>query len=162
MGNDMNKSLKKFITSKYLVLFSRIVLGLIFVYSGINKIAYPGDFAWAVENYRILPLSLVNIFALIISWMEFLGGLFLILGVFTRGSSLVISGLLSIFIIAIVISLIRGLDIDCGCFLPWDESSKVGLRKLIEDIVMLAMGLHIFFFTQPFFSLECLLKKSRA
>ena len=41
--------------------------------------------------------------------------------------------LLVIFIVAIIISLFRGLDINCGCFGTVD-GAKVGLQKILENI----------------------------
>ena len=50
-----------------LVLSFRLVLGAMFLYAGIVKIADPAAFAQAVANYRILPLALVNAAAVILN-----------------------------------------------------------------------------------------------
>jgi len=151
--------LKKYLGNKYLVLVSRLALGFIFVYASTDKIAHPGEFAEMINNYRILPLFTVNIVAIILPWIELLCGLLLISGIFTRSSALLISGLLVVFTAAMLASVLRGLDISCGCFSVTAESSKVGLKRLIEDIVMLVMSMQIFVFANPFATLESFFSK---
>lgn len=99
-----------------MVLVFRVILGGMFVYAGIMKIADPAGFAQAIANYRILPVGMVNGAAVILPWVEVLAGSSLILGLFLTGGSLVIAGLLLVFACALGFDLWRGLDISCGCF----------------------------------------------
>jgi uncharacterized membrane protein YphA (DoxX/SURF4 family) len=46
------------INNKYLNLILRIILGLIFIFSGVEKISNPVEFAQSIENYRLLPIFL--------------------------------------------------------------------------------------------------------
>ena len=55
-------------------------------------------------------------FAFYLPWLEILCGLAVILGLLYRGGLLILTMLISIFIIASVIAKARGLDITCGCF----------------------------------------------
>jgi uncharacterized membrane protein YphA (DoxX/SURF4 family) len=151
--------MNQLISNKYLTLVFRLALGIIFVYASLDKIAYPGDFATAIRNYKILPELITNIFAIILSWLELFCGIFLIVGLFTRASAFIISFMLVVFIIAIISGIARGLDISCGCFSTVDKASKVGMQRLLEDIGMLVMGLQIFFFTTPFISIETIFSK---
>ena len=66
---------------KYIVLLSRIILGGVFIYASLDKIANPAEFAKAVGNYHVLPFGVENLLALVLPWMELLVGLALILGV---------------------------------------------------------------------------------
>lgn len=120
----------------------RLFVGGVFIYASIDKIAHPGQFAHAIENYRILPYFLVNIFAIILPWVELVAGLLLISGVWSGASALVISGLLVIFIIAIMAGLVRGLDISCGCFTT-TGGQKIGLTLIIKDAILLLLTIHI-------------------
>ncbi|TAK65432.1 MAG: DoxX family membrane protein [Bacteroidetes bacterium] len=126
---------------------SRIVLGLIFIVASVDKIAIPEVFAANVAAYQLVPVSLVNVVALVIPWIELTCGLFLVAGVRLRASSAALSGLLLVFIGAITISIFRGLNIDCGCF-GSSHATPVGWNKVIEDIGMLLLGLHLFFFSE--------------
>jgi uncharacterized membrane protein YphA (DoxX/SURF4 family) len=124
------------IQHRWLTLALRYVLGFIFVYAAIEKIAVPEEFAKTILNYRILPLAAVNMFAVVLPWVELLAGLGLIAGISVRSNAAIILGMLIVFSIAIAIALVRGLDISCGCF-GTASAAKVGWSRLGEDIAMI-------------------------
>jgi uncharacterized membrane protein YphA (DoxX/SURF4 family) len=130
----------KLLGNKYFLLTIRIVLGLVFIFAAIFKASEPELFARSIANYKLLPIFLVNIFAIILPWIELCAGLLLMFGVSVRENSVILSGLLSVFIIAIIISLMRGLDIECGCFGTVD-GAKVGVQKILENVGLLLAGL---------------------
>ena len=108
----MNKLYK----NSKIVLFSRVVLGIVFVYASIDKIINPIDFSNAIDNYHITPIQLNNIAALIIPWIELVIGICLLAGVFLKGASMISICLLIFFIFIISQALVRGIDLHCGCF----------------------------------------------
>ena len=107
---------KKIISHPALTIIARLVLGVVFMYSSWDKIFDPAGFAKAVQNYHLLPLEAVNLFAIVIPWVELVCGVLLLAGWFTTGSSLVVGLLLVSFMIALAAALVRGLDIGCGVF----------------------------------------------
>jgi uncharacterized membrane protein YphA (DoxX/SURF4 family) len=125
-----------------LVLF-RIVLGGLFVYAGITKALGPLDFAQNIRNYRLVGQGLSFVAAVILPWLEILAGLALAAGVWKRGAALLVSGLLVFFIVLILVTMVRGIDVDCGCF--GAISRKAGLGAILEDSAMLYMGLSLLF-----------------
>lgn len=135
--------LKNILTSKHLALFFRLFLGILFIYASLDKILHPAAFAKIVYNFHILPWFLINLFAIILPWVEFLTGVFLILGIALESVALLASILLVIFMIALGINLIRGIDINCGCF-STASSSKSNLgKRLMEDVIFFAMSLQV-------------------
>lgn len=127
----------------------RFILGGLFIYAGIHKVADPHGFARIVHNYQLLPDTLVTMLAVVMPWLEIMAGLFLVAGIFKRTSAVVLSSLLLVFTIAITINLIRGLNFDCGCFstvVTESGSDPVGL--LIRDILLLIPGFLIILFHQ--------------
>lgn len=126
----------KIFQNKYFLFTLRILLGALFIFSAATKMADLNYFVKSLENYKLLPAESLNLFALIIPWIELLIGIFLIIGFFVKESALIGSIMMIVFIIAIGISLARGLNIDCGCFGTVD-GSKVGISKLIEDFIIL-------------------------
>lgn len=128
--------MKKFFRNKYLLLTIRVILGLLFIFSALTKMTDLDYFVKSIENYKILPAESLNLFALIIPWMEIIIGIFLLIGLFVKESALLGSLMMVIFIAAIIIALARGLNIDCGCFGTID-GSKVGIQKLVEDFIIL-------------------------
>lgn len=136
--------LKRVITSEYLSFALRLVLGFFFIYASLGKIAHPAQFAEAIANYRLAPYVLLNLTAVLLPWVEFITGLFLIIGFKSHTSVIVIGVLLVIFEVMILINIYRGAPISCGCF---DSGSEpIGWEKVIEDALMLAFAVQIYYF----------------
>jgi len=129
--------------NKTLLLVFRLTLGGLFVYAGIFKVLDPLDFAQNIRNYRLVGQSLSFIAAVVLPWLEILAGLALAAGIWKRVSALIISGLLVFFILLTLVTILRGLDVDCGCF--GALSRKSGLGVIFEDTGMLFMGLCLLF-----------------
>ncbi len=125
--------------NKGVLLAFRLVLGGLFVYAGAVKVVDPLDFAQNIRNYQLIGQSLSFIAAIVLPWLEILAGLALILGVWTRGAALVVTSLLVFFIVLTAVTMVRGLDVDCGCF--GSLSRKSGWGVILEDMGMLALGL---------------------
>lgn len=122
----------------YLVLACRLIVGGIFVYASLDKLAHPHAFAEAIHNYRMVPYSLLHPAALLLPMVEFVVGVTLILGLARRGGALISSLLLLVFMFGISSALLRGLDISCGCF-NTDGGHTVGVSLLLRDLGMLAL-----------------------
>jgi len=125
--------------NKGVLLALRLVLGGLFVYAGAVKVLEPLDFAQNIRNYQLVGQSLSFVAAIVLPWLEILAGLALILAVWTRGAALVVTGLLVFFIVLTAVTMVRGLDVDCGCF--GSLSRKSGWSVVLEDLGMLALGL---------------------
>ncbi len=119
----------------------RVLMGGIFLYAGYDKVLNPEQFALIVYNYRLLPDRLVNAVALVLPWVEIVAGAFLVLGLFPWASVTVYSGLVMVFMTGIVISLIRGLDITCGCFSTDPEGARMTWLTFFRDSLILVPGL---------------------
>ncbi len=94
----------------------RLVLGAMFVYASYYKIMSPGAFAHQIYNYKLLPIWAINPIALTLPWLQFLCGLALIFNRGALAASLIITGMLLVFQVALFSALLRGLNISCGCF----------------------------------------------
>ncbi|MCB9209900.1 MAG: DoxX family membrane protein [Ignavibacteriales bacterium] len=123
----------------YLIAITRIYLALVFILSGLDKINNLEAFAVSIENYKILPIESINIIAIVIPWMELVAGALLLIGLYIKENSLIITTLLLIFTVAIISAIARNLDIDCGCQGTFD-GQKVGTLKLIENFSLMIVG----------------------
>lgn len=130
----------------------RILLGVVFIYAAISKASDPEGFARAIANYKLLPIFLINILALILPWIELCAGILLVFGVLVKENSMILGGLLVVFVIAILISLARGLNIDCGCF-GTVGGTKVGIQKILENIGLLLSAIILIKFESKSFTL---------
>lgn len=117
----------------------RILLGLVFLLYGLDKIPHPDDFARAIANYKLLPDVFINLLAVVLPWVEVACGLLLLSGQWVRSAALVSAFLLVVFVIAVSVTLVRGLDISCGCF-NTNEGRRIGLKLLGEDLLLLVMS----------------------
>ena len=104
--------------------FCRLLLGGLFIYAGVVKALDPAGFAGEVANYQILPYRLNFLVASTLPFIELLAGLLLVINRKVRPATLVIGGLNLVFMVALSSLLIRGLDIDCGCFRPGVHTSS--------------------------------------
>jgi hypothetical protein len=129
--------------NKWLLLAFRIVVGAVFIWAGGLKIASPLDFARDIENYRFFPRDLVFIIAIVLPWVEVVGGIFLIAGFFKRSSALLLALLLAGFMGLVGLALLRGIDTSCGCF--GSLSRKADLSLILTDAVLLYFALSVFF-----------------
>jgi putative oxidoreductase len=149
---------QRYLNNKYLSFAFRIILGVIFIIASYDKILNPAEFAIAIDNYRIVPRVFINISAIVVPWFEFNCGLLLLLGVFNRASALALLSLSIIFIFMLASAIIRGLDINCGCF---GTGSAVSFWRILEDCFMVLMALYIFKSRETFAALENIWKKKK-
>lgn len=130
--------MRTWLEKSWVELVCRLVLGGVFVYASFDKILHPTEFAKLVYNYQMLPVPASNFLAMSLPWMELFAGLALIVGVLRAESALLLSGLLVVFIIAISVNLVRGVDIDCGCLSVSGGGRSIGVLTVLEDILLLA------------------------
>ena len=146
-----NNWMKKLFSNNYLLFIVRIVLGFIFIYAGAEKISDPEAFAISISNYRLLPIESLNFFAITLPWLELVAGVLIVFGIAIKENSTIICSMLLVFTIAIVISLFRGLSIDCGCF---GKGSQIGLLKLAENTLMIIGSFLLILFGSSLFKLK--------
>jgi len=130
-------------------LVMRLVLGAIFVYASLDKIASPAAFAKAVYQWQVGGPVLSNLVAVTLPWLELAAGLLLVLGVWRREAALVVACLLVVFLLAAGSVLARGIDVEnCGCVslakqaadAPWPPKwmRGVGWYLVTRNLVLLA------------------------
>ena len=133
-----------------LPLLARFILGTVFIYASLDKIADPVAFSTNIDNYHISPIAINNLAALILPWVELIIGLSLITGVFLDGASILTIGLLAFFIFIITQAYMRGISLECGCFKTAVDPSLGDLRqdmlwRIFEDILFLVLAIIVYF-----------------
>lgn len=125
----------------------RLLVAGTFLLAAMPKLLDPLTFAKAITNYRlILPVigqAYVFPAAIFMPAFEAVGALALLFNRWRRAGSFVCGALLIVFIVLVAQAMIRGLNIDCGCFGNGAVSralgQKVGLEKILENTFWLAM-----------------------
>lgn len=153
--------MEKFLHNRYLFLFCRVLLGGIFIASGLIKIIYPvEEFAAEISQYALLPGWSIMAFAMVLPWIEFISGLLLVSGVWVKFNSAIIGLMLIMFIIAIAQAMVRGIDLaSCGCFGNLFEIGETPGQVLAKDLLLLLPAVYLLFAKTKFFTLDRYLLK---
>jgi len=128
---------------KFVQVICRLLLAAIFIYAAVSKIASPSEFADSVAGFRILPISIVNLFAIVLPWVELVCGLSLITGILLRSGGSLLAVLNVVFTAAAASAMARGLSIECGCFTLSHAHDTVGWSLIVRDVVFLLLCLPI-------------------
>lgn len=128
----------------------RIILGLLFIYMGTNKLANPIEFMKAVRQYQMLPETpgiYLNLTAVVLPWMEIFAGAALLLGLYVRGAALVIVIMLGVFTPAVYLRALEvqrevpqsffNIAFDCGC----GTGVEIIWKKLLGNITYFLLAL---------------------
>ena len=134
----------------------RILLGGIFILASIDKIASPANFGRAIYAYQILvgPLVyLISPMAIILPWLELITGFLVMINRQVRPSALILLGMNIVFIAAILSTIVRGMNIDCGCgldvgFIAQIVGTQADATALVRDFVILAVNVVVLFAPQ--------------
>ena len=146
LTNFVKNSLK----NSWIELAARWILGATFIYASYSKILAPAVFAKIIYGYGLFPEILINLFAIILPFVELIAGLALIIGFYPRSAALIINAMLLAFIISLSINIIRGHEFDCGCFaIDANSQSTFSGPLLIRDIIYFSLGIYVFLFRNP-------------
>ena len=141
----LNNAFQILLRNRWMGLVARLLLGSIFIYASYHKILAPEDFAKIVYGYDLFPSETINLIAIIIPFIELISGVALIVGIYTRPAAIIIIGMLTAFILAISINIIRGHEFDCGCFSSDTfQAANSAWQTLGRDIILIMLGIYIF------------------
>jgi len=125
------------------------VLGAVFIYASLDKIAQPREFARIVYHYQLVgpnqALGYVpaNLLALTLPWIELVTGALLVVGLWRREAAAVAALMLVAFIVAVSWAIASGVDIaNCGCFTVGGsaEGRALGWKLIAADLGLLAVA----------------------
>lgn len=130
---------RRVLTHPLVLRLLRLGLGGVFIYASLDKIAHPDRFADIVREYDMLPLFLVNAFALAMPAVELVTGGALVIGLWPRAAGLLATALCAAFLVAIGQAELRGLEVECGCFdVSGMSSTQASWGLFARDLGLLA------------------------
>jgi uncharacterized membrane protein YphA (DoxX/SURF4 family) len=127
----------------WLYLGLRLGLGLVFAYAGAAKLLDIKAFGVIIARYGLVPEPLLLPAALGLPALEVLAGLGLALDL--RGSLGAVTAMLAMFCGVLWFGILRGLEIDCGCFSAGELAQQDSLRQALHrDLAMLAAAAYLY------------------
>ena len=141
---------------RWLLLPVRVYLGGVFLTACYHKLLDPRSFALDVATYQFLPLFSINLFALILPWVELLAGVMLVVGLRVRAAALLTGGMMLAFMVALGWALHLGLDMSCGCFASQaaTQGDTISWHTMLRDGGWLLLSLYILLFDREPIGLE--------
>jgi uncharacterized membrane protein YphA (DoxX/SURF4 family) len=115
-----------------------VLLAVILLSAGVQKLADPNGFATTIGHYRLLPANATFLAALYLPNLETLLGVCLLFGFFSRSAASLSALLSGLFAVAVGSAIIRGLDIECGCF---SGATRVSWMHVLLDLSMLCLSI---------------------
>ncbi|WP_026903267.1 BT_3928 family protein [Pedobacter glucosidilyticus] len=133
---------------KYILLFSRIFVGLLFIFSGLIKLNDPLGFSYKLEEYfevfHVVFLNPISVYlSIFLCALEVVLGVFLLTGISSKKVSWGLLLLIIFFTFLTFYSAAFDVVKTCGCFgdaiplTPWQSFSK--------DLILLVFIIYIFF-----------------
>lgn len=120
------------------VFVTALLLGALFLWSGIAKIKDPLSFADAIRNFRIVGDPVAPALALLLPWIEVFAGAAVMWDRTRQGAAALLTLLLLGLTLAVASGWARGLDIACGCF-GGEETMNYPI-KIIQNLGLAAIA----------------------
>ena len=129
-------------TIKILHWLCRLIIAGVFIYSGYIKLQETLQFAVAISGYKMVPEHLIYPMARTLPWVEIILGLAVLIGWKIRYFSAATAALLLFFIVVLSITILRGIEANCGCF-GLDE--RISPLTVLRDSLFLIPALYLVF-----------------
>jgi len=119
----------------------RIILGLLFLFSGLIKIYDFESFALAVKLFKIIPQQINYLFSIIIVSLEVICGIYLVLGIFIEYSLTILYSLIFLFSIALLkVLLLKENNFSCNCFGIFSEyMGEISVWNIIFSLFLFGL-----------------------
>jgi uncharacterized membrane protein YphA (DoxX/SURF4 family) len=128
---------------------ARLILGVLFFWSGVVKLEDPRAFLRGVLAYELTWNWLGKAIAYGLPVFEMCIGALLVLGLLTRIAAIVGAVAQLIFLIAIIAAPARGIKLDCGCFTTGGVAVHSSIYVLVALLNVALIGLALMLYRWP-------------
>jgi uncharacterized membrane protein YphA (DoxX/SURF4 family) len=121
-----------------------LFFGGLWVFAAWKKLYGMGPLVFVddIRSFHILGDPWAALLAITLPWLEMLCGLCVILGILHRGALVLLNFSLVVFLVAIISTWVRGIDISCGCF-GKSLNEATHLELVVRDVALLALGIFL-------------------
>lgn len=137
------------------MLAARLLLGCLFVMTGLSKIRHPGSFADDILDYQLLSRRPARVLAHLLPPAELVLGLCCLLGLALPAVTGALILLLLVFTGAVTVNLIRGRRITCHCF--GGSSTRISPLVIGRNVALLAVAVFLTVHSMPALSMNAML-----
>jgi uncharacterized membrane protein YphA (DoxX/SURF4 family) len=141
-------SVSSLLGQEWVGVLARWILGGVFVYMGLNKVAHPVDFLKILREYNMVGShTMLNFIAAALPWVEVYCGLLLLVGIAVRGSASLLIGMLVPFTVVVLNRALAvqaanpipfcAIRFDCGC----GAGEVLICHKLLENCLLILLSL---------------------
>jgi putative oxidoreductase len=118
---------------------ARLGVAITFVVAAVPKVIELEAFAVDIRNYQAFPEWSLHLLAAIVPMFELVGAVAILSGRerWVRAGAVVLGALTLAFVALVASVIVRGIDLQCGCF-GHDVAASVGVATLVRDVVLLA------------------------
>jgi putative oxidoreductase len=119
---------------------ARIGVAITFLVAAVPKVIDLEPFAIDIRNYQVFPEWSLHLLAAIVPMVEIVGAVAIASGRerWVRSGAVVLGLLTAAFVALVASVIIRGIDLQCGCFGQDETASAVGVPTLVRDVGLLA------------------------
>lgn len=147
-----------------LTLLFRIWIGFIFAYAGYGKLMEPvANFRGSLTEYQVIPYAWLTFISLTVPWIEFISGVFMILGLALPLTAFIQAGMCFCFLTVIGSSqmLLESAGKECGCFGLTSPVRMTVWQVFIMDIINFAVAIKLMAEKKTILSLDGFLSKGK-
>lgn len=137
----------------YIAFFSRIILGIVFIFSGISKLFDLEAFRWALVELKFFGFTFIIFLSLAMIIAEIGVGVLLIAGLFTTFASIHLGIMIIAFAWVSIFAMMHGNMEDCNCLGKVIKLSY-GSAHLTLLAILFIMVCFVFFDRERLFSLD--------
>jgi hypothetical protein len=130
--------------NKIIIIMLRFLLSGIFVFSGIMKMLHLSEFSDVVLSIVKIDDFFMDVIVVLLPLVEIIFGFMFILNYHYKIAIMGIIGLLIVFIVLSIYSIVINLNVNCGCFGRIIDN-KLGSETLIRNLILLGIGVYLFF-----------------
>ncbi len=95
---------------------ARYLVGLVFIFAGATKLPDPHTLAKSIDGFGLIPAFMIMPLALWLPFLEIVCGSACLFKATARPALIMLAFLTTIFTVAIMQAMARGIAVNCGCF----------------------------------------------
>ena len=141
----------------YSILALRIIISIVFLFSGFSKLSDIASFRWSLIEMKIFGWTLASSISIVVIAAEIFLALLILLGLFKKFATIHLALLLIGFGWISVFAMIHNNFEDCNCFGKWINLSYGPWHLALLSVLFIIVAL-IFFDRRGFLSLDSYFK----